>query len=100
MSRHFELLNYSEHGTVVDNVVYCCDVTVTSKSIDETPKEEGGGVVDAKEKQSLPGLNDLLKRKVADVKSTSETPHTTIDSTNQVYTVKNTILRISHCLTK
>ncbi|CAL1529906.1 unnamed protein product [Lymnaea stagnalis] len=25
MSRHFELLNYSEHGTTVDNVLYSCD---------------------------------------------------------------------------
>eukprot|EP00914_Ancora_sagittata_P001310 GHVO01003462.1.p1 GENE.GHVO01003462.1~~GHVO01003462.1.p1 ORF type:complete len:314 (-),score=31.47 GHVO01003462.1:5-832(-) len=24
-SRHFELLNYSEHGTTVDNVLYSCD---------------------------------------------------------------------------
>ncbi|XP_059143694.1 PHD finger protein 12-like [Physella acuta] len=25
MSRHFELLNYSEHGTTVDNVLFSCD---------------------------------------------------------------------------
>lgn len=25
MTRHFELLNYSEHGTTVDNVLYSCD---------------------------------------------------------------------------
>jgi hypothetical protein len=43
MSRHFELLNYSEHGTVVDNVVYCCDVDVdaaTFKSEAEDVKEK------------------------------------------------------------
>ncbi len=25
MTRHYELLNYSEHGTTVDNVLYSCD---------------------------------------------------------------------------
>lgn len=25
MTRHFELLNYSEHGTTVDNVLFSCD---------------------------------------------------------------------------
>ena len=24
-TRHYELLNYSEHGTTVDNVLYSCD---------------------------------------------------------------------------
>ena len=24
-TRHFELMNYSEHGTTVDNVLYSCD---------------------------------------------------------------------------
>ena len=24
-SKHYELLNYSEHGTTVDNVLYSCD---------------------------------------------------------------------------
>jgi hypothetical protein len=26
-SQHYELLNYSEHGTTVDNVMYSCDLT-------------------------------------------------------------------------
>ena len=25
MTKHYELLNYSEHGTTVDNVLYSCD---------------------------------------------------------------------------
>ena len=25
MTHHYELLNYSEHGTTVDNVLYSCD---------------------------------------------------------------------------
>ncbi|XP_046445149.1 PHD finger protein 12-like isoform X2 [Daphnia pulex] len=56
MSRHFELLNYSEHGTVVDNVVYCCDVDVdatTFKSEAEDVKEK---------KPSFQGLDDFTRR--------------------------------------
>lgn len=56
MSRHFELLNYSEHGTVVDNVIYCCDLDVELSVKSETD--------DTKEKRSsFPGFDDLLRRK-------------------------------------
>jgi hypothetical protein len=56
MSRHFELLNYSEHGTVVDNVVYCCDVDVDA----DTFKSEAE---DVKEKKpSFQGLDDFTRR--------------------------------------
>lgn len=27
MSRHFELINYSEFGSIVNGVMYACDVT-------------------------------------------------------------------------
>lgn len=61
MSKHFELLNYSEHGTVVDNVVYCCDVDV-----DEAKSE----IEDTKEKKmSFQGLDDLLKRSAKEDKT-------------------------------
>lgn len=53
MSKHFELLNYSEHGTVVDNVVYCCNIdTEQSKSETEDAKEK---------KLSFQGLDEVLK---------------------------------------
>ena len=56
MSRHFELLNYSEHGTVVDNVVYCCDLDVDAATF--KPESE-----DVKEKKpSFQGLNDFTRR--------------------------------------
>ncbi len=32
MTRHYELLNYSEHGTTVDNVLYSCDFSDKSSS--------------------------------------------------------------------
>lgn len=34
-TKHYELLNYSEHGTTVDNVLYSCDFSdkLSSKSI-------------------------------------------------------------------
>ena len=35
MSRQYELLNYSEHGTTVDNVLYSCDF---SDKIASTPQ--------------------------------------------------------------
>jgi len=57
MSKHFELLNYSEHGTIVDNVVYCCDVT--GKASDDDSKE--------KEKKSMfQGTDNLLRRNNSD----------------------------------
>jgi len=57
MSKHFELLNYSEHGTIVDNVVYCCDVT--GKASDHDSKE--------KEKKSIfHGMDNLLRRNNSD----------------------------------
>lgn len=57
MSRHFELLNYSEHGTVVDNVVYCCDLDV-----EETVRSETDDAKDKDKKQPFSGLDDLLRR--------------------------------------
>ncbi|XP_045025556.1 LOW QUALITY PROTEIN: PHD finger protein 12 [Daphnia magna] len=57
MSRHFELLNYSEHGTVVDNVVYCCDL-----DIDVTAKLEADSAKDRERNQSFQGLDDITRR--------------------------------------
>lgn len=57
MSRHFELLNYSEHGTVVDNVVYCCDF-----DMEEHGKSEAEDVREKEKKQSFHGLDDLFRR--------------------------------------
>lgn len=57
MSRHFELLNYSEHGTVVDNVVYCCDL-----DLEETTKSEAEDAKEKEKRQSFQGLDDLLRR--------------------------------------
>lgn len=66
MSKHFELLNYSEHGTVVDNVVYCCDVDA------EEAKSENE---DAKEKKlSFQGLDELLKRSANENKKKKPEP--------------------------
>lgn len=56
MSRHFELLNYSEYGTVVDNVVYCCDV-----DSDEPGKSEAEEARERERKQSFPGLDQILR---------------------------------------
>ncbi len=58
MSRHFELLNYSEHGTVVDNVVYCCDVDVDAT----TSKSEAEDVKEKEKKPSFQGLDDFRRR--------------------------------------
>lgn len=58
MSRHFELLNYSEHGTVVDNVIYCCDLDVELSA-----KSEADETKEKDKRSSFPGLDDLLKRK-------------------------------------
>ena len=38
MSRMYELLNYSEHGTTVDNVLYSCDF---SEKRSNTPQATG-----------------------------------------------------------
>lgn len=35
-SRHYELLNYSEHGTTVDNVLYSCDFSEKPASTPQT----------------------------------------------------------------
>lgn len=37
MTKHYELLNYSEYGTVVDHVLYSCDCT---RVLEEQIKEE------------------------------------------------------------
>jgi len=61
MSRHFELLNYSEHGTVVDNVVFCCDVSedfIRTGLSGEASKEA--------KKPSYSGLDDIFRRSSAD----------------------------------
>ena len=58
MSRHFELLNYSEHGTVVDNVVYCCDLDMDAITV----KSEAEDVKEKEKKPSFQGLDDLTKR--------------------------------------
>lgn len=55
MSRHFELLNYSEHGTIVDNVVYCCDVS--DDPVKSEIAEEG-----KEKRQSFSALDDLFRR--------------------------------------
>ena len=31
-TKHYELLNYSEHGTTVDNVLYSCDFSEKASS--------------------------------------------------------------------
>lgn len=65
MSKHFELLNYSEHGTVVDNIVYCCDVSIpaSSKRLDDSKDDSDEGT-SAKDKTNIlfNGLDDLLRR--------------------------------------
>ena len=38
-TRHFELLNYSEHGTTVDNVLYSCDFS--EKRVTSSPPASG-----------------------------------------------------------
>nr|CAH0105050.1 unnamed protein product [Daphnia galeata] len=58
MSRHFELLNYSEHGTVVDNVVYCCDLDMDAITV----KSDAEDVKEKEKKPSFQGLDDLTKR--------------------------------------
>lgn len=58
MSRHFELLNYSEHGTVVDNVVYCCDLDMDAITVKSDPED----VKEKEKKPSFQGLDDLTKR--------------------------------------
>lgn len=57
MSKHFELLNYSEHGTIVDNVVYCCDVTGKGSDDDSKDKEK---------KTMFQGMDNLLRRNNSD----------------------------------
>ena len=67
MSKHFELLNYSEHGTVVDNIVYCCDIDAEeAKSENEETKDK---------KLSFQGLDDLLKRSAKDDKKSETEPN-------------------------
>ena len=57
MSKHFELLNYSEHGTIVDNVVYCCDVSGRVSDEDSKDKEKKG---------IFQGMDHLLRRNHSD----------------------------------
>ena len=82
MSRHFELLNYSEHGTVVDNVIYCCDL-----DMDDTAKSEAEDVKEKEKKQSFQGLDDLFRR--SGDKATGSTSYT---DPNDVIVVSDMIL--------
>jgi len=41
MTKRYELLNYSEYGTVVDHVLYSCDLTVLEEQIKEEKTDKG-----------------------------------------------------------
>ena len=56
MSRHFELLNYSEHGTIVDNIVYCGETGI------QEIKSDTDDAKDKEKKQTYQGLDDIFKR--------------------------------------
>ncbi|BFZ04666.1 hypothetical protein BsWGS_07705 [Bradybaena similaris] len=65
MTRHFELLNYSEHGTTVDNVLYSCDFSdkpaTTPKpsplvaAVREVVNKGGKSQTGSSKSQSVPG---------------------------------------------
>lgn len=44
MSRQYELLNYSEHGTTVDNVLYSCDFSDKSQPVAQNNTGVAGSV--------------------------------------------------------
>lgn len=37
-TRHYELLNYSEHGTTVNNILYSCDLSERNKNSSQDEK--------------------------------------------------------------
>ena len=78
MSKHFELLNYSEHGTVVDNVLYCCNNSIPSsmKRLDDSRDEADEvkeSIIGNKEKPNslFQGADDMLRRNFSPEKSSS-----------------------------
>ena len=87
MSKHFELLNYSEHGTVVDNIVYCCDVSIpaSSKRLDDSKDDSDEGT-SAKDKTNIlfNGLDDLLRRN-SDADKTNTYENLFTDPHDQVF---------------
>lgn len=45
--KQYELLNYSSHGTVVDDVLYSCDITEKPYNRERTTPDEAGDARDA-----------------------------------------------------
>ncbi|XP_046385896.1 PHD finger protein 12 [Ischnura elegans] len=67
ITKHYELINYSEHGTTVDNVLYSCDFSekppVSSEKPQKTLISKGGEAVN--------NSRYLYKRKLKSFKFTS-----------------------------
>ncbi|XP_072752177.1 PHD finger protein 12 [Anoplolepis gracilipes] len=61
-TKHYELLNYSEYGTMVDNVLYSCDYT---NSLEEQIKEEKTNKITSvtKEEETSEIIKTILHKK-------------------------------------
>lgn len=53
MSKRYELINYSEYGTVVDNILYSCDVSVKTFFQPSSP-----------ESKTISTIKNILKKNV------------------------------------
>lgn len=62
-TKRYELLNYSEYGTVVDNVLYSCNYTDVAK---EQEKEETDEKIEliTKEEKTTEAVKAIIKEKV------------------------------------
>ena len=59
-TKRYELLNYSEYGTVVDNVLYSCNYT----SVIEQVKEEADEKSMTKEQETTEAVKSIIREKV------------------------------------
>lgn len=61
MTKHYELLNYSEYGTVVDHVLYSCDCT---RVLEEIKEEKTDKVIYVtKEEETSDLIKTILRKK-------------------------------------
>ena len=69
-TKHYELLNYSEHGTTVDNVLYSCDFS--EKNVTPTPASsfvKSVRKLSKKKKKDADQPDVVVKEEKVDVKS-------------------------------
>ncbi|XP_071448846.1 PHD finger protein 12 [Hetaerina americana] len=67
ITKHYELINYSEHGTTVDNVLYSCDFSEKTPVSSEKPPK----TLICKGREAVNNSRNLYKRKLKSFKFSS-----------------------------